>query len=252
MYVCTRVLSVLTVMFLFIGAVGADVALPAILSDHAVLQASKATRIWGTAAAGEVVRVTIADAHAETTAGATGTWAVSLNLEGKGPGPFTLVVEGKNKLVVQDVLLGEVWICCGQSNMEFMLYGALGAKEEIAQSANPLLRQFAVQHVGTATPREAVDGKWTVAGPSTAGTFTAVGYYFGKSLQQALQVPVGLVNASWNSSPVEAWTSQEALDRDPQLKKDKDYWVHLTERFNSYVTQYQAWETQYQRQDRVT
>ena len=240
------------VLFATIAPAWAEISLPAILADHAVLQQSEKARIWGKAASGEKVSVTIDGTSAETIAGADGKWKVELNLKSKGPGPFDLVVKGKNQIVLKDVLVGEVWLCCGQSNMQAPLYCTLSFKEEVAQSANPFLRQFCVDRIGSVKPLDEVGGKWTVASSSTSGGFTAVGYYFGKTVQKELKVPVGLVNASWDSSSVEAWTSQEALDKDEVLKKEKDKWITLGERFKEYVACYQEWEKKFQRQDRPT
>jgi len=240
---------IILVFFTATSSSPADITLPAIISDHAVLQRSEKACVWGKADSAEKVSVCIGGTTAETTAGADGRWKVELNLKSKGPGPYDLVIKGKNQIVVKDVLFGEVWICCGQSNMEYNLNGTLSFREEVAESANPFLRQFRVDHVASAKPLGEVGGKWTVAGPDSSGAFTAVGYYFGKAVQKDLKVPVGLVNASWFASPVEAWTSQEALDKVEALKKEKDKWVTLDERFGAYVKRWQEWKTKYGRQD---
>lgn len=232
-----------------LGVLHADVSLPAILSDHAILQRSRTAHIWGKAAAGEKVHVDLGGTRAEATAGARGKWLVTLDLNSKAQGPFDLVVEATNKIVVKDVLIGEVWLCAGQSNMEFGLAGSLGASEEIARSANPRLRQFCVNHVGSATPMDDVGGIWTVCEPATVGRWSAVGYYFGKAVQKEMNVPVGLVNASWDSANVETFISQEALDTNETLRKEKDKWVHLDDRFEEFTVRYRKWEKAYQRQD---
>ena len=200
----------------------ADVVLPPIISNHMVLQKTAKARIWGKAAPGEEVSVTLDKLTAKATAGPDGKWALLLNLGESKPGPFELVVQGKNRIAVADVVVGEVWVASGQSNMEFPIKGwasVIGADEEIAASANPMLRQF---HVKIATSFEPLDkcvGEWTVAGPDTTANFTAVGYFFGKKLQKELQTPVGILSSNLGGTPAEAWTSREALATVPELKE---------------------------------
>ena len=174
----------------------ADVRLPAIFSEHMVLMKAESVPVWGKADAGEHVRVTIGGATAEAEADATGRWMVKLNLKDSPPGPFEMTVEGKNRIVVPDAVVGEVWLASGQSNMELPLRVTADADAEIAKSANHLLRQFAVKKTGANKPMEDCDGQWTVAGPATSGEFTAIGYYFGKELQQARHQPVAIIHAS--------------------------------------------------------
>ncbi len=231
-----------------------DVTLPAIFSDHAVLQGSDHVPIWGRGAPGEAVTVSLDHASATTQADASGAWKVTLNLHQEGPGPYALTVKGQNQLVIQDVLVGEVWLCSGQSNMELSLAATANAPAEIAASSNTLLRQFKVEKKGSLDPLGDCTGHWVVAGPTTSGGFTAVGYYFGKAVQQKLQVPVGIVNSSWGGSTVEAWMSAEAMDGDPDLKAAKDKIYEMMRDYpaktKAYTDQYEAWAAQYQRQDR--
>src|SRR3984885_15135612 len=147
------------------SVVRADVKLPKIISDHMILQKSDKTAVWGWAAPDEEVTVTLDTQSAKTKAGADGKWKVSLNLAKSGPGPFQLTIAGKNQIVISDVLVGQVWITSGQSNMEFKLTSAYGAPDEIAHSANPLLRQFYVPHSAMITPLDDCNGKRTVADP---------------------------------------------------------------------------------------
>jgi len=211
----------------------ADVTLPAILSDHMVLQKSQKVPIWGKADPGEEVTVTMAGRSAKITAGDNGKWMVSLNLKDSAPGPFEMTVEGKNRLVLTDVVVGEVWIASGQSNMAFTLENAIGAEQEIAQSENPLIRQFLVKLNATPEPLEDTEGKWVAAAPETTGKFTAVGYAFANKLQHDLQVPIGVIHTSWGGTPSEAWTSVEAIDSVPDLKA-------IRERLSSAIKEYPA------------
>ena len=154
----------------------ADVTLPTLISDHAVLQRSAKTNLWGTATPGEKVQVALADAQAETVAGADGKWKLSMDLTRVGPGPFVLTVTGNNTLTIKDVVVGEVWLAAGQSNMAFQLQKTIGYTEESTRSANPRLRQFVVPVKAEPSPQGACSGAWIVATPATTGGFTAVGY----------------------------------------------------------------------------
>ncbi len=204
----------------------ADVVLPAIFSDHAVLQRSPSSPVWGRAEPGEKVVVSLGEIRQECVATADGRWRVDLDLSKVGEGPWDLVVAGRNTLTVSDVLVGEVWMCSGQSNMYWPLRQTTNASAEIAASTNFRLRQFRVRTAASLDPVEDCQGVWTVAGPATAGDFSGVAYYFGKSLQMTLGVPIGVINSSWGGTPIEAWTSASALDRDAGLKAAKDR-IHL-------------------------
>ncbi len=234
----------------------AEVSLPSLFSTHAVLQKSDRVPIWGKGAPGEAVNVTLDAATATAQTGADGRWKTVLDLSRSGSGPFELVVKGNNTLTVSDVMVGEVWLASGQSNMEWVIYNSTGAKEVIAQSANNAIRQFRVKQVATATQAADVIGEWKVADPATTGSFTAVGYFFAKDLQRTLNCPVGLINSSWGGTPIEAWTSLEALSRDADLKAttlrqhtDKN---SFPEKLKEYASKFQAWSQQYQRADAAT
>ncbi len=229
-----------------------DVSLPAFFSDHAVLQKSDKVPIWGKASPGEAVTVTIDKAAASATTNNEGKWIVQLNLQAEGPGPFELVVQGKNSITLSDVVIGEVWVCGGQSNMDFRLSKAANAKEEIAGSANPLLRQFKVDFKASAVPLDSdgVQGKWVVSDPKTSGDFTAVGYFFGKQLQRTLNVPVGLLNDNWGGTCIEAWISDEGFDPDPELKAEAQRADQDRKALDDFAVQYEAWQKQTGRQDR--
>ncbi|MFZ4775060.1 MAG: sialate O-acetylesterase [Terrimicrobiaceae bacterium] len=230
------------------------VVLPPIISDHMVLQNSPKARIWGKADPGEAVSVMLGAITSKTTAGADGKWAIELDLSASLPGPFEMVVEGKNRIAIADVVVGEVWVASGQSNMHFRLVQTLGAPEEIAASANPMLRQFTEPPVASFEPLDECKGVWIVARPESAKDFTAVGYYFGKRLQKELQTAVGLISASWGGSPVEAWTSREALDTVPELKEANERYAKLIaeypEKKATYVTDFGKWIADNAREDR--
>jgi len=236
------------------GCLFADVKLPAIISDHMVLEKAAKVPIWGKADPGEEVSVTLDGRTAKTTSGADGKWMISLNLKDSAPGPFEMTVEGKNKLKLADVVVGEVWVASGQSNMEWVLVNTIGAAEEIAQSANPMLRQFLVKKNATCDVQDDTVGAWVAASPQTSGGFSAAGYYFAKRLQNELKVPVGLVHTSWGGTPCEAWTSVEAIDSIPDLKasRERDWKVlkEYPERKKAFVEGMDKWTRENGRGDR--
>lgn len=232
----------------------AAVTLPAIFSDHAILQKSARTPIWGRAEPGEKIQITLGSARAEATTGESGRWEAVLNLATSAPGPFNLVVQGANTVTVSDVLVGEVWLASGQSNMEFTLKGTVGAAQEIAASANPLLRQFTVVKGEAAIPLKNFAGKWIIASPEKSGEFTAVGYHFGKAVQRELKVPVGLIHSSWGGTSVETWTSKQSLATIPELKagaeKSESDLRSYSLRFRDYLRAFADWQEANHREDR--
>jgi sialate O-acetylesterase len=233
----------------------ADVSLPALFSEHAVLQKSPRVPVWGRAEPGETISVTLGSAKADTRAGESGRWEAVLDLSLSGPGPFNLVVKGKNTVTVADVVVGEVWLASGQSNMEWTLKSTNNAAAEIAASANPSLRIFTVTKNEAAIPITGVQGKWILPSPETSASFTAVGYYFGKNLQGALKTPVGVIHSSWGGTPVETWTSKEALASNPELKAgaenaESDLRTY-SRRLRTYVFGYPDWLETTGRKDRT-
>ena len=197
----------------------ADVKLPGIFGDHMVLQQDKTIPIWGTAAPGEAVAVTLGAATGKSTADASGKWRVDLPAQLEVATPQELIVAGANTLKFEDVLLGDVWVCSGQSNMGFPLKDERNAATEIPQSADPQLRLFQVGRKPIGTPQDDVaGGKWVLCDPTTVPTFSAVAYYFGHELRQTLKRPIGLIATSWGDTPAEAWTSLSGLQKDPALK----------------------------------
>ncbi len=226
----------------------ADVKLPALFSNGMVLQSGSTTPIWGTADPDEEVSVVL-DMKNGTVfrpmavrADAKGHWQVILAeesasgsrrpvrrirrpeamvAEGLAPGgPFTLTVSGKNKITLSDVYVGEVWICSGQSNMEFALQHATGAERAIQESKNPKIRLFTVAKTTSDQPLHDVKGSWQECNPETVKNFSGVAYYFGRDLQKALNVPVGLIHTSWGGTRAEAWTRHEVLDSQAEWKEE--------------------------------
>ena len=199
-------------------ALYSEVRLPALFSDNMVLQRGMKVPVWGWADEGEEVSVSFQGQTAKAKA-RNGKWMVKLSRLKTGD-PAALVVEGKNKIELKNVVVGEVWVCSGQSNMEWPLNRAYEPAAEISKSANPMLRLFMVQKAKAETPANDVKGRWSESQPESVPNFSAVAYFFGRDLQKALNVPVGLIGTYWGGSPAEAWMSEEVLSSNPEYKRD--------------------------------
>jgi sialate O-acetylesterase len=196
-------------------AIRAAVKPNSLFSDGVVLQRGVSVPVWGTANEGEKVTVQFQGQTVVTTA-RDGRWLVRLKRL-KAGGPFTLSITGDNSILITNVLVGEVWLCSGQSNMEFQLARAANAQEAIAAADDPQLRLYTVPRGATDTPQTDAPGTWKECTPGTAATFSAVAYFFGRDLRRALKVPIGLIHSSVGGTPAEAWTSHPALETDPAL-----------------------------------
>ncbi|NQU41942.1 sialate O-acetylesterase [bacterium] len=204
-------LSVCLLVLTMAATVRADVRLPAVFADHMVLQRETEVPVWGWANAGETVSVEIAGQKKTAASDESGKWKLSLDSMPAG-GPYEMTVSGKNSLTLQDVLVGEVWLCSGQSNMAFSLNGAEGGQEEIDLPEDPELRLFFVQQDTSQTPLEdTTEGHWSLSTPDAKRYASAVGYFFGKRLREELGVPVALIKSSVGGTPADSWTSREAL-----------------------------------------
>lgn len=192
----------------FAESAQAEVRAAGIFGDHMVLQRDKPVRVWGTAEPGELVRVKIAGRSASATTDGDGRWRVELDPL-KAGGPFKLHVRGTNKLTFRDVLVGEVWLCSGQSNMEWPVARSADAKTEIAAARDAKIRHIKVPRRFAGEPVPDVTAAWEVCSPDTAGRFSACGYYMARALRRKLRVPVGLVNASWGGTRIEPWIAPE-------------------------------------------
>ena len=204
----------------------ADVKLPAIIGPHMVLQRGQEDRLWGWADPGERVTVKVADQTKRARADDDGKWTVTLDPLEAG-GPYTLTFVGKNTITIGDVLVGEVWLCSGQSNMEWPVASANDADLEIRTANYPEIRLISVPKVGTQEPKDDFEGEWKVCSPETVGDFSAVGYLFGRRLHQALGVPVGLIDDSWGGSACEAWIRRDLLEDDPKYRSLMDRWDQI-------------------------
>jgi sialate O-acetylesterase len=200
----------------------AEVVPNPLFTDNSVLQQGMKIPIWGTADAGETVTVEFDGQSVSTTTGTDGKWIVRLApLKLGAPRPLT--ISGKNRLALKNVQVGEVWICAGQSNMERQLglragqQPIIGWEKEVAAANYPEIRHFGVAQNRSITPLQTVKGQWAVCSPETVINFTAVGYFFGRDVFQARNVPIGLIHASWGGTPAEAWSNEEALSNLPDF-----------------------------------
>jgi sialate O-acetylesterase len=224
---------VLFIACLLIGVARADVTLGTPFRDGAVLQRDKPVVVWGMAAPSEAVEVEFAGAvhsTASTRADAQGHWRVDLAPMKASANPGKLTVRGHNLTVVSDVLVGDVWLCSGQSNMMMMVREVNNAEKELAAAHYPLIRHFTVRSVVSDSPLLDAEGSWQATTPENAKEFTAAGYFFALNLHRELGVPIGLIKATLGGSPIEGWMSQEALASDPAFKIVHERWVELRPR----------------------
>ena len=210
-----------SLVFLICSALYADVTLPKIFSDNMVLQRNKTIPVWGWASPNEKIIVQFDHQSKKTTTDANGKWMVKLDNENAG-GPYQLIVKGKNTITINEVLVGEVWICSGQSNMEMPIEGwgkINNYKEEIANANYPMIRHFKVPNKVSSVPLKDISGgSWQICSPAAAGDFSAVAYFFGRELYNKLKVPIGLLNTSWGGTIVETWTSRKAFENSDEFK----------------------------------
>jgi sialate O-acetylesterase len=221
--------SVLAIAVMSFGILHADVKPNPLFTDGAVLQRGQPVPVWGAARDGEKVTVEIDRQKVSTTA-ADGKWSVSLKPLKEG-GPHTMKISGDNSVTVNNLLVGEVWVCSGQSNMEWPFSKVHNAQEEGPKADYPKIRMFTVKRKVSIKPLAEAEGSWVECSPQTVGGFSAVGYFFARDLYQKLGVPVGMIHTSWGGTPAQAWTSLEGFGNDPQLK---EYVDAATRRLASY------------------
>lgn len=214
----------LLVALLFTSVLKAAVAPSPLFQDHAVLQRDKPIPVWGAAAPGEKVSVSFAGQSAATVADASGRWRVDLAPLPATSTPGELVIRGENIVTLNDVVVGEVWLASGQSNMEWPVRDTHDADLERLTARHPLIREIKVKRTAVDSPAATFEGSWRVATPDTISTFSAVAYAYARELHFALDVPIGIVNSSWGGTPVEAWMSPSALDSDPAFAVVSERW----------------------------
>lgn len=226
-----RALTTMLVCGLSATALRAEVKLPNIFGDHMVLQQGQKNKVWGLADANEAITVTIGEQSHKATAGADGAWQVMLDPLPVG-GPHTLAVQGKNKLAFSDVLVGEVWICSGQSNMQWSVDASNDPDLEKAAAKFPKIRMINFPQVGTQEPIWTHDRKWMVCAPDTIGGWSAVGYFFARQLHLTLDVPIGMINNAWGGSACEAWIRRDLVTSDPKYQPLVDRWLQMEKQYS--------------------
>ena len=247
----TKTFYLLTLLALLIFSADARAAVKPnpLFSDNAVLQQETPIPVWGVAKEGEKVTVTL-DGQTVSTTAKDGKWKVLLPAH-KAGGPYEMTISGENTnaITITNVLVGEVWVCSGQSNMKFELNRVANAAMEVASANYPMLRMFTVSMSQSSSPREEVlaeAGYWKVCTPATAPRFSAVGYFFGRDLMKARSVPVGMINSSVSGTPAQAWTSYSALSKNPSLKF---YTERVTRALTDYVNNIKALSERLDRHD---
>src|SRR5258708_1976168 len=220
----------LTVVLALAGDALADVQLPGIISDHMLLQRDVPVRIFGKAQPGEAVSVLFRGQTARTQTDPLGRWEVWLQPLSGGPAT-TMTIQGANSITIADVLVGEVWIGSGQSNMQWTVRQSDNADEEVASSDFPQIRLFSVPRKTSPVPVEDVDGRWVICSPESVREFSAVLYFFGRQMHQDLKVPVGLIHASWGGTPMASWLSGPSLVANPRLEPFLTFWQNTILRY---------------------
>ncbi|MDZ4204642.1 MAG: sialate O-acetylesterase [Bacteroidales bacterium] len=197
----------------------AQVVMPKIFSDNLVLQRNTPIPVWGWATPNEKIKVIFNKQNKSIKADINGNWMVKLGSENVG-GPYELVVKGKNTIQIKNVLVGEVWLCSGQSNMEWTVGQSNHAKKEIASANYPFIRHIKVSRTINSLPQTDIGGGvWKVCDAATVSDFSAVAYYFAKEIYAELKIPIGLINASWGGTNIETWISREVFESSDEFKE---------------------------------
>jgi len=218
----------------------ADVVPFGLFQDGAVLQRDKPVPVWGRAEAGEKVSVDFAGQRKETTADAEGFWSVTLDPMAANGVPSPLIITGKNTVTLSDIVVGEVWLASGQSNMGWEVTKGHDADLEIRTARFPLIRQIRIARAPRESPADDIEGAWRAALPETVGEFSAVAYAFAKDLHLALGVPVGIITSTWGGTPVESWMSSGALASDPAFATVAERWATTLENYPAKKLEHEA------------
>lgn len=237
----------LAATFMTQSVVLADIKLPAIFSSHMVLQQNQKNKVWGKADPNEEVEVYIARSdygvkpvQSKTTkADGEGRWSVTLDPMKADNAAYTLTFAGENKVILTDVAIGEVWVCSGQSNMQWDVNAANDADLELLAAKDTGIRFITVPLVGTQEPKDDFRGHWEVCSPESARYFSAVGYFFGRQLHQTLGVPVGLIDDAWGGSACEAWIRRDLLEKDEKYRPLIERWEKIEKNIPEAVERYE-------------
>lgn len=238
--VSSRSIVLLAVVLTAVPAM-ADVRLPKIFTDNMMLQRDLPVRVWGWANPGEAVSVTLTGKSAATKANPRGQWAVELPAVKAGEN-LELAVKGKNSLTLKNILIGDIWVCSGQSNMEMQLGGCLGVADDTKAADLPKIRRIKFNHVNTGNAEQDAPTAtpWQICSSETAGGFTAVGFYFAREIQQKTGVPIGIIDTNWGGTKIEPWIAPVGLSLVEELKPQwiaqqamlKDYQAQLPKKLD--------------------
>ncbi|MEC8614594.1 MAG: sialate O-acetylesterase, partial [Verrucomicrobiota bacterium] len=223
----------------------AEVSLPNVFGDHMVFQREQANPVWGKATPGEKVSVSISGQSHTTTTSADGSWRVTLEPLEVG-GPYELEIRGNNTLTFNDILVGEVWVCSGQSNMQWPVRVSADAELQVASANYPEIRLLSIPQIASQEPRDNFNGSWNICKPQTIANFSAVAYSFGRRLHNTLGVPVGLIDNAWGGSTAEAWIPRDVLEETGQYNELLASWdekaAAMTDKiFANEVAAYKKW-----------
>jgi len=243
---------VVFVVSLFLLAASADatfanVKLPAVISDNMVIQRGKKTPIWGWAEPGEQIMVGVnwRSMAWGVTADKDGKWAFEMSPP-TTTGPYEMTISGKNTITIKNILVGEVWVCSGQSNMQWSVRQSANAEQEITEADYPNIRLFSVERKVAEQPQTDCVGNWSMCGPQTVPGFSAVAYFFGRELHKELNLPIGLIHTSWGGTPAESWTRREALEKDtdfaPILKRYDEAKAKYPQAQKKYEEDVEKWK----------
>ncbi|MFN6375636.1 MAG: sialate O-acetylesterase [Chitinophagia bacterium] len=227
-----------------ISSVSAAVRLPSIIGSHMVLQQKSTVKLWGWSGPGENISIKVGwDTTTYKVVGTRGArWVAEIKTPAAG-GPYTIRIKGNNEILLEDVLIGEVWLCGGQSNMEWSAdQGLPQSKEESPNATNTQIRFFYVSKSTSSTLQDDVTGQWVVCNPEAMLHFSAIGYFFGKQINTTTGNPIGLINSNWGGTPAEVWTPEEIITHDPDLLKAAEkltpaaWWPHVRgEAYNAMI-----------------
>ena len=246
-----RAITVIFCVFFSIVQTNAAVTLPRVFGDNMVLQRDRPIPVFGTAEPGEKVTVAFAAQEKSTQSDQSGAWKVVLDPLPANKTPQTLRVSGMNKVTIENVLIGEVWLCSGQSNMEWPVDKSLNFEQEKASADFPEIRHFKIPRTSSAFAQPNVKGEWQVCTPSKVGGFSAVGYFFARDLFQKLDVPIGLVNSTWGGTSIEVWMSPESVTATPVLTELNEKLFAQSslspegkKRYEEYVAKLKRWTSE--------
>ncbi len=227
-----KIFLALTIMFIFSTNMFAKIILPSVFADNMVLQQNSDVAIWGWSDPGETVKIVTSWNSKDTVkvkADNSAEWKTTIKTIGAG-GPYSIQILGNGGVKLNNVMLGEVWVCSGQSNMEWSVNSKIiNGEEEAAKANNPNTRIFHVQKIGADYPQQTCNATWTECTPETMRATSAVGYFFARELQQKLNVPVGIIVSAWGGTPAEVWIEKSRIENNPELNKAKysekfDWW----------------------------